>query len=673
MPLTKNARARRAALVGFDCAVPKRLEALMAQGELPNFRKFKEGGAYFTEGFNLPTVTPPSWATVATGAWPRTHGVEDYYYYVEGRPLPHRETVQAFGSRILTAETIWDRWDRAGLKSVVVNYPMSWPSSMRNGVMVMGEGISPAERRHMERGNAHREYLAAEGMLSTETFGQGTRVEFKRAKGWTGLPPGREHAEFAAEVNFRESAAGLEPVVWHGLAWASGGGGYDRFALAPSKDFGEAFFTVSKGEWSGPVELDFELLAVPGGREDTGDCGDAARREGVGGPEAASVPGDGGGGPEAGGRKARRPPGEKGVFRAKLMEMSEDLDVFTLYVSGISGRSGFVDPPEAAASIDFSRVITANDIGLVSYLCGAIDRETVSELAAFHSEWLLNAAESLLEATPDWDLFYMHSHPIDWFYHGFMSDMESPDPVIRREAYALELAVYRIEDRLLGRLMELFGEDTAVCVCSDHGATPAGPIFNTAEALAAKGLCSYVKKPSTSYWDVYEESEGYGYRLELEKSRAVPQKYMFVYVNLEGRYPGGIVKGEDYERTRAEIIDALLDYRHPETGERPVLLAVRKEDARVFGMGGSQAGDVVYALKPEYMAEHGYGLPTGESGIGSLKNVLCFRGPGIKKGFVYERPRWLCDIVPTLCQATGNPVPRDCEGAVIYQLFEGFD
>ena len=31
---------------------------------------------------------------------------------------------------------------------------------------------------------------------------------------------------------------------------------------------------------------------------------------------------------------------------------------------------------------------------------------------------------------------------------------------------------------------------------------------------------------------------------------------------------------------------------------RPVLLAVRKEDAHVFGMGGAQAGDVVYVLKP---------------------------------------------------------------------------
>jgi hypothetical protein len=51
-------KAKRAALLGFDCAIPKRLEALVAEGALPNFKKFMETGSYMTEGYNLPTVTP---------------------------------------------------------------------------------------------------------------------------------------------------------------------------------------------------------------------------------------------------------------------------------------------------------------------------------------------------------------------------------------------------------------------------------------------------------------------------------------------------------------------------------------------------------------------------------------------------------------------------------------
>ena len=64
-----------------------------------------------------------------------------------------------------------------------------------------------------------------------------------------------------------------------------------------------------------------------------------------------------------------------------------------------------------------------------------------------------------------------------------------------------------------------------------------------------------------------------------------------------------------------------------------------------------------------------FGL-AGESGCGSLKNLLMFRGPNIKKGYRYTRPRWLADIVPTFCYITGNPVPADAEGAPIYQIME---
>jgi predicted AlkP superfamily phosphohydrolase/phosphomutase len=622
-------RAKRAALVGFDCAIPRRLEALMDEGLLPNFSKFKQQGSYLTEGYNLPTVTPPSWASIATGAYPRTHGVEEYYYYVEGRSLEHKKTVQGFGSEIVKAETIWDRWDRAGKKCLVVNYPMSWPGHMKNGVMLMGQGMSPAEFRFMEPGNAHREFLAAESVISTDIYAHGSRVVFDKARGWRNLPPqGSDFAAFSVRVAFRETVWPLEDVTWYGLAWASGDQGIDRFALSPEPDLQKAFFTLSVGQWSPPVEAEYTV------KED--------------------------------GRR------EKGVFRAKLMELSDDAETFTLYLSGLSGRTGFVDPPQAAQAIDFSQDIVANDIGLVSFVGGVIDPQTVVELAQFHSNWLITAATGILKANPDWDLFYMHSHTIDWFYHGFLGDMDSADPEIKQRARDMERQIYQIEDRFLGALLEYFGPDDLVCLCSDHGATPMGPIFNTAEALKAKGLCSYEKHKSENYWDIYEESEGFDYLLDVTKSKAIPQKYMFVYVNLE-KYPGGIVKQEDYEKVCDEIIDALLDYRHPETGSRPVLLAVRKEDAKVFGMGGIQSGDVVYALKPQYMAEHGYGFPTGQSGCGSLKNILLFRGPNIKKNFIYDRPRWLADIVPTICASTGGPLPADAEGAIIYQIFDNFN
>ncbi|MHC1713256.1 MAG: alkaline phosphatase family protein [Solidesulfovibrio sp.] len=619
--------ARKAALIGFDCAIPKRLEALVAEGALPNFARFIQNGSYMTEGYNLPTVTPPSWATICTGAYPRTHGVEDYYYYLQGESLEHKKTCQAFGSSILTAETIWDAWDKQGKKCVVVNYPMSWPSKMQNGVMVMGEGLSPAETRWQQLGNAHKEFLASESVVSSDFYPMGVQARFDDAKGWKNLPGDiDEPLEAVIPMVFKESMEPLETETWYALAWEGGDEGYDTFALCPERDYAKAFFTIQVGQWSDVVSSDFAI--------------------------------------KADGRK------EQGTFRCKLLELSDDAESFKLYVTGISGRCGFVSPPEAAGHLDLSKEVICNDMGLVAFIHGVIDMQTVVEVAQFHSDWLVSVATSMLTATSDWDLFYMHTHLVDWFYHGWLGDMDSDDPEKRKRAYDMERQIYQIEDRLLGRLMKVIGDETLVCLCSDHGATPMGPILNTAEALKAAGLCHYEPKATENYWEIYEESEGYNYTLDVTKSKAVPQRYMFVYVNLKDKYPGGIVEEKDYEKVRDEIIDALLDYKHPETGARPVLLAVRKEDAKVFGMGGAQAGDVVYALKPEYMAEHGYGLPTGESGCGSLKNVLIFSGPNIKKNFRYERPRWLADIVPTLCYMTGNPMPADAEGGPIYQIME---
>ena len=76
---------------------------------------------------------------------------------------------------------------------------------------------------------------------------------------------------------------------------------------------------------------------------------------------------------------------------------------------------------------------------------------------------------------------------------------------------------------------------------------------------------------------------------------------VYIYVNLKGRDPDGIVEpGEEYERVRDQIFDALLTWCHPETGERPVLLALRKEDCRPWGIYGDAMGDVIYAVRPGY-------------------------------------------------------------------------
>ena len=87
-------------------------------------------------------------------------------------------------------------------------------------------------------------------------------------------------------------------------------------------------------------------------------------------------------------------------------------------------------------------------------------------------------------------------------------------------------------------------------------------------------------------------------------------------------------------------------------------------------MYGDRIGDIIYALNPEFKGEHGTFLPTAEYGVGSLRGLLIFSGPNIKKNFILKRNAWLTDIVPTICYLLDIPIPRDAEGGILYQILE---
>jgi hypothetical protein len=160
---------------------------------------------------------------------------------------------------------------------------------------------------------------------------------------------------------------------------------------------------------------------------------------------------------------------------------------------------------------------------------------------------------------------------------------------------------------------------------------------------------------------------------DVNKSKCFPQRTMYIYVNLKGRDPEGIVEPQDYPKVQQQIIDALLSYVDPKTGKRPVALALSKQDARILGLYGDGVGDVIYALYPWYSGQHGNILPAAEWGIGSLKALLTFTGPGIKKGYHLERTCNIIDIVPTICYLMDLPLPTQTEGAILYQAFKNPD
>jgi hypothetical protein len=140
-----------------------------------------------------------------------------------------------------------------------------------------------------------------------------------------------------------------------------------------------------------------------------------------------------------------------------------------------------------------------------------------------------------------------------------------------------------------------------------------------------------------------------------------------IYINLKGRDPEGIVEPSDYEKVQRQVIDALYRWTDPDTGNRPVSLALTKTDARILGLHGERVGDVIYALYTDAGNQHGQQLSASESTVGKLKSLLVLSGPGARQGYCMDRTCWLTDVVPTICYLCHWPVPANAEGSVIYQ------
>lgn len=653
-----TSRPKRVALIGFDCAEPHLIKKHIAEGHLPTFKKLFEGGIMAENCLcPFPTITPPNWASIATGAWPGTHCVTDFHLHREGTAQINANIFEGYSSENCKAEFIWDRLDAAGKKCIVCNYPGSWPSKMKNGIMVGGTGLMINEYRNGHAGLQSHLALGNDQVITTGYYPNATRVKFEEAEGWKNLPADSEEPLAAAfNVKFIDSSEQMAPLFWYLLVTQGTGQGYDRVTLSTTMDTGDAFFTLGRGEWSKKIYIS---LKAQDGRD------------------------------------------IQASFKAKLLKLSDDAEDFLMLITLFGPAEGWSNPPEVARGLTSEEGIITFTGGLLGYTLGVYEMDTYAEISELHDLWLGDVATQLMTKYP-WDLFYMHSHPIDWIYHSVMTEMDEntcSSKEAHADAWELHLKVHQSQDRMLARIVEAAGEDTLFVLVSDHGAVADGPTFNPYIPLIKAGLCVMEGQGDGADTTALEEQTALVHQVamehlgdkgskragtevlemasinlfnpDLKRSKAFPQRSIYIYISLKGRDPGGIVEPADYKKVQRQVIDTLYAYVDPGTGRRPVSLALSKQDARLLGLHGDQVGDVVYAIYPEFGGQHGPHLPTTEMGVGKLASLLAFNGPGFKQGYRMQRTCSLTDIVPTLCFLMGWPVPADTEGSVLYQALAG--
>ena len=140
---------KRTMMIGIDGMDPKIVQRLLAAGRLPNMKRALDGGVT-TPGMDMlgvfPTVTPPNWVSLATGNWPRTHGVTCFHNHTLGKPLDMFEA--NWDSRRVESEYIWEAFARDGRRSIMLNYCQAWPPRIASDktIMIDGTGVIPFMR-----------------------------------------------------------------------------------------------------------------------------------------------------------------------------------------------------------------------------------------------------------------------------------------------------------------------------------------------------------------------------------------------------------------------------------------------------------------------------------------------------------------------------------------------
>jgi predicted AlkP superfamily phosphohydrolase/phosphomutase len=135
----------RVAVIGLDGTPASYLRDQISRGALPNIGALAAGGSLLDARAPLPPISSVSWASASTGTNPGRHGV---FGFVERKPGTWDLTFT--NSLTIREPAVWALAQRAGLRSIVVNIPGTYPAQPQgDGVLVSGF-VSPTLEKSVQ-------------------------------------------------------------------------------------------------------------------------------------------------------------------------------------------------------------------------------------------------------------------------------------------------------------------------------------------------------------------------------------------------------------------------------------------------------------------------------------------------------------------------------------------
>ena len=674
--MQRKAASDKILVLGIDGLDPKLTMKYLKKGLMPNTEKFIAKGAAAKDLVMLggqPTITPPMWTTLATGAYPMTHGITCFWLQ-DGNNLDSIK--YGLDSRECKAEQLWNVFAEAGKKTLVWHWPgSSWPPSSDSPNLSVVDGTQP-EAPNGGTGEVDKDFI-----LVADVKTEGVYYKAKAAAG-SHIPC------VIADLELEEEKASSDKI---GNSIAVGASASKTIILSPDQGQGTmgtkpydvvlSDLREPSGWADAPAEaIEFTMLLSKGmirrpaliikneqGVYDTVKIYKNKKSE-----EPIAVLPKGIFVSDIRDEAIKNDKKYEAVRNMRILDLKEDGSHLKLWVSTAMDFNNDVlwHPKELYQ-------IVKNNCGAPKSGCmlGGHDEQLLKECMipqwSALGKWQADCLNYLIE-NEGYEIIFSHYHNVDLQGHMTVKYMKKKEgiPSLEEHVYAecMEM-IYQQTDEYIGRFLHLLDKGWSLFIVSDHAQVcpEIGPI-----AMGEPMGVNVRLMQELGYTEVKHDENGNELQeIDWEKTRAVAVRGNHIYLNLKGRNPYGIVDPKDQYELEEQIITDLYGYKHPVTGKRVIALALRNRDAALLGLSGPECGDIIYWDAEGYNFDHGDILSTTLGyGDTSVSPIFIAAGKGIKEGVITDRVIRQVDFAPTVAVIGGVRMPAQCEGAVVYQILD---
>lgn len=604
------------------------------EGKLPNIKKMMDQGTY---GFSRPTFpshTPINFATLLTGSYPATHGIDDGPMRTIGAALD-KIAVPGFRSTSRKVPAIWKTLEEAGMKVDILSVPGSTPPEIDKGVVLRGRwggwGADFFALNFETKGNLEQR---VEQGLAAKLFFTGAQLtqynDAQPASDWTNAP---NSYSLAYDIHLKGWSGTIYGYIYDSTD--DNKVNYDRVSF--SKDKKTIFADLNPGEWSNwePITLTWKV-----------------------GDKATSV--------DTQVKATVIKLGDNGFYRIRLYY--NNLNKYIAY------------PPEssqlmlkaAGPMVDF---VDNFPFQLVYY---PEDRRTFEQEAAMSFDWHTKAISSMVtQFNPDvviHDIYTPNQMLTAPWWMGYVdpqSDIYKTASVEQKTKASNDvLTMYKRIDEMIGEIVKVSGSNTYIVLSSDHGNIPLNKYVNLNNLFARKGWLNFTIDPMTGEPII-----------DWKNTKVMYLKMAHIYINpngLDGVYERS--SGQAYDTLRAEVTQTLKELID-ENGQKPLVEVTKWEDAKDFlQMDPDRVGDLVIANSPGYgwsenmtsdlvlftkATESGYKQAV-DPNVPGMWAPFMIMGPNIKRNnYLGDKPINHVDQYPTIMNALKLKSPHFVQGKIL--------